>query len=330
MLSDAAMHVPASATFVSLTLLLAVGCSSTSSSVEESAKGPASLPVADPALLGGACSGGTSVGDAVAISNTDCESGLCLVDARDEGARGVYCTVDCTKFACPEGYTCQATTLGEKPRVCTRVPVICGDGAVGRGELCDDGNVEDGDSCSADCSKRPLVVLELQTAEWQRTDGTIKYPKNYYYDALSTAKDLSCDGPLVQPLGTSTLPFLITPLCTSAVEGRNVSLAFILPDAVGTFTLGDDKFSAGGATFVGPNELPINTAFAYGAAAGRPIAGEKGTLVVAVREMNGTRIVHQAGTIDLVIPSCSPDESCARFLRATGRFEVNDVMPKTK
>ncbi|MCB9595814.1 MAG: hypothetical protein H6719_24040 [Sandaracinaceae bacterium] len=27
----------------------------------------------------------------------------------------------------------------------------CGDGSVGRGELCDDGNVEDGDGCNADC-----------------------------------------------------------------------------------------------------------------------------------------------------------------------------------
>lgn len=32
-------------------------------------------------------------------------------------------------------------------------PVVCGDGVLGEGEACDDGNTDDGDGCAADCSR---------------------------------------------------------------------------------------------------------------------------------------------------------------------------------
>ncbi|WP_437970440.1 hypothetical protein WMF04_14615 [Sorangium sp. So ce260] len=45
------------------------------------------------------------------------------------------------------------------PTVFTVRPAICGDGVLGRGEQCDDGNLLDGDCCSALCVAEPATVL---------------------------------------------------------------------------------------------------------------------------------------------------------------------------
>ncbi|WP_437736791.1 CARDB domain-containing protein [Sorangium sp. So ce1335] len=45
------------------------------------------------------------------------------------------------------------------PTVFTVLPAICGDGVLGRGEACDDGNVLNGDCCSALCAIEPPTVL---------------------------------------------------------------------------------------------------------------------------------------------------------------------------
>ncbi|WP_434047063.1 MULTISPECIES: hypothetical protein [Sorangium] len=45
------------------------------------------------------------------------------------------------------------------PTVFTVLPAICGDGVLGRGEECDDGNALNGDCCSALCAAEPPTVL---------------------------------------------------------------------------------------------------------------------------------------------------------------------------
>lgn len=45
------------------------------------------------------------------------------------------------------------------PTVFTVLPAVCGDGVLGRGEACDDGNVLNGDCCSALCAFEPPTVL---------------------------------------------------------------------------------------------------------------------------------------------------------------------------
>ncbi|WP_438029163.1 hypothetical protein [Sorangium sp. So ce233] len=45
------------------------------------------------------------------------------------------------------------------PTVFTVWPAVCGDGELGRGEACDDGNLLDGDCCSAACAAEPPTVL---------------------------------------------------------------------------------------------------------------------------------------------------------------------------
>ena len=49
---------------------------------------------------------------------------------------------------CAPGWTCAAVQS-------TCIPIGgCGDGLVGPGEACDDGNIQDGDGCSRDCTNR--------------------------------------------------------------------------------------------------------------------------------------------------------------------------------
>jgi len=82
---------------------------------------------------GGKCSGGTKDGTACTADATCTGGGKCLPVAGD---------------GC--GPTCQhepTVTVGTDPVV----NVICGDGIVTSGEVCDDGNTNDGDGCQADC-----------------------------------------------------------------------------------------------------------------------------------------------------------------------------------
>jgi hypothetical protein len=92
-------------------------CTSTTNDASP-AKGPSGPPIgAD--QVGGACSNvGTSPGDVVAFEHEDCPAGLCVADARDGFTS--YCTADCSKSACPEGYACEAETLGDGRKICLK------------------------------------------------------------------------------------------------------------------------------------------------------------------------------------------------------------------
>jgi hypothetical protein len=84
------------------------------------APGQSSLPLVDADDLGGKCSGfGTSIGDTAAFASDSCPAGICLVDAR-EGLE-LYCSADCTKVRCPDGWLCETTSVGSK-RACFKDP----------------------------------------------------------------------------------------------------------------------------------------------------------------------------------------------------------------
>lgn len=79
------------------------------------------LPPIGADQLGQACSGfGTSPGDTAGFEDPDCGGGVCLVDAAS--GFDLYCSADCDKVACPEGYLCQDTTLGSVKRACFKDP----------------------------------------------------------------------------------------------------------------------------------------------------------------------------------------------------------------
>jgi len=118
----AAFIIAAFATSLSL-----IACSSQTSSFGPSGgdggappANTSDLPLVEESDLGGKCSGfGTSIGDTAAMPSDSCPAGLCLADAR-EGLE-LYCTADCTKARCPEGWLCEETTVVSK-RVCFRDP----------------------------------------------------------------------------------------------------------------------------------------------------------------------------------------------------------------
>ncbi len=85
----------------------------------------------------------------------DCADAVCLLDATG-GWLETYCTRPCADAGdCPEDFECvqaQETWDGAAPgRYCKRWRAVCGNGALEEGEVCDDGNTDDGDGCSADC-----------------------------------------------------------------------------------------------------------------------------------------------------------------------------------
>lgn len=68
-------------------------------------------------------------------------SGSCLSDETEHCHEGLRC---------PSGFTCKAPVAGiNDESICVRKG--CGDGVVDPGEVCDDGDRESGDGCSADC-----------------------------------------------------------------------------------------------------------------------------------------------------------------------------------
>jgi cysteine-rich repeat protein len=93
------------------------------------------------------------VGQACDPNSTPCADGLsCFSEGTDEGvctvnpaAEGDACDTD---FGCPESLSCiteEDSDLG----LCQAA--ICGNGVIESGEECDDGNLENGDGCSAEC-----------------------------------------------------------------------------------------------------------------------------------------------------------------------------------
>lgn len=106
------------------------------------------------------------------MANTkDCTLGWCAYDGRRElprpdGAgtyRESYCTADCTKVGCLDGWEC-VDAAGDGVKVCLKEVAVCGDARMQPDETCDDGNTYERDGCSADCKKRhgaQLVVEKL-------------------------------------------------------------------------------------------------------------------------------------------------------------------------
>ena len=99
--------------------------------------------------LGQFCPMGCNLETCVDETSEDCESSLCLYDGRT----GIdsYCTQSCDG-ECPAGWTCLTPEDGTGD-VCMANPAECGNGIVEKGEACDDGNTQDGDLCSANCSE---------------------------------------------------------------------------------------------------------------------------------------------------------------------------------
>jgi fibro-slime domain-containing protein len=98
-------------------------------------------PFFDCPMPGKACVSTIVCGDKKVTGDEACD------DNNTVGGDG--CSADCKQVE--GGYTCP--TAGEVGGACTKVPMPrCGDGALGYGEYCDDGNTDAGDGCSATCT----------------------------------------------------------------------------------------------------------------------------------------------------------------------------------
>ncbi len=114
-----------------------------------------------------------------------CADALCLLDATGGGIE-TYCTRACVDAGdCPEDFECvqaQETWDGAPDgRYCKRWRAACGNDELEEGEVCDDGNTEDGDGCSADC----------QHAE---ACGNARFEPGEACDAGAPGEWLSCSG----------------------------------------------------------------------------------------------------------------------------------------
>ena len=106
--------------------------------------------------LGGTCALGCEPGVACAAPEDTCQRGYCAFDGRADGTGNAYCTADCNDN-CPVGYTCE-TAAHSSVRVCLAKPGRCGDGEIQGQEACDDGNANDFDACSKDCTSGPATI----------------------------------------------------------------------------------------------------------------------------------------------------------------------------
>lgn len=103
-------------------------------------------PDTEPSDLGARCSGGCNLATCV-LEDEGCEGGICVWHADLEAA---YCSRRCVE-RCRSGYRCVMTEDDSGP-ACLSDPPVCGNSTLEFGEVCDDGNTEDGDFCAADCS----------------------------------------------------------------------------------------------------------------------------------------------------------------------------------
>lgn len=102
-----------------------VACSSSSNDASPSS-GSSGPPIAAD-QVGSACSGvGTSPGDVAVFEQSDCPAGFCVADARTDF--DTYCTAACDSRTCPDGYTCEASSFGDKKKVCLKDGSATGSG----------------------------------------------------------------------------------------------------------------------------------------------------------------------------------------------------------
>ncbi len=94
--------------------------------------------IADGAVVGKTSSCDTFCGDGVRTKDEECDAG------QNNGA-GKGCSGNCT---IEEYAICTSNNIGATSKCSAGT---CGDGKIGKGEMCDDGNAVGGDGCSADC-----------------------------------------------------------------------------------------------------------------------------------------------------------------------------------
>ena len=84
-------------------------------------------------------------------------------DGEELNGTEAYCYTDCSGYcgdgvvqedheACDEGYRLNGQP-GHCNQICTGNTAVCGNGELEYGEVCDDGNTDDGDYCSANCKR---------------------------------------------------------------------------------------------------------------------------------------------------------------------------------
>jgi len=147
------------------------------------------------------------------------DAGACgngIVEANEECDDGepqsVGCKSDCTAFCsdaadCDDGQPCngsetckpagtgRACETGARPAngaTCTTgyckdgtcTPPVCGDGLVGAGEQCDDGNLVKLDGCDASCRYEAVVRLDNFTISNGPSATFCAHPANTYGSAL--------------------------------------------------------------------------------------------------------------------------------------------------
>jgi cysteine-rich repeat protein len=158
----------------------------------------------------------TSCGNAIVTTGEDCDDGnLDNGDCCDDG-----CSYESAGSPCMGGAgSCTAAGVCE-------LPPVCGDGVVGTGEECDDGNLLDGDCCSAACT------LPTGCATGARAVLVVKDRSNPAADAIvwKLAKgDELAHGLLGDPTATTSYT-----LCVFDERSAGTSLAAALtvgPDA---------------------------------------------------------------------------------------------------
>ncbi len=119
-----------------------------------------------------ACTAATCGDGFIQPSNGEtCDNG---VDNNDNAP----CTHLCLSAVCGDGHVltdveeCDDGMQNGDDKACTAGCLlnVCGDGKLGPGELCDDGNLVDGDGCSAECEGLQAATLQLNFSQIKQFD----------------------------------------------------------------------------------------------------------------------------------------------------------------
>lgn len=189
-----------------LTLGLSLACGSERSPGGAPAPTNPDAGTAPPALgaetLGDSCVGACGSADERKCSTASEACTLCLIDPGH--VQIAYCSQDCTRTACPQGWTCEDIKAFGQPQVeraCVADTATCGDGVTQLGEVCDgddpafgqcmdcqtwvpqcgDGVVQPGEVCEEDDPMLGECVM-CQSYRAKCGDGVIQAPE-------------VCDGP---------------------------------------------------------------------------------------------------------------------------------------